>query len=48
MKTPVLLVLTLAILLGIGDVMNNACKNSQHAWCAPTSEPLHHITPAGR
>ena len=44
MKTPVLIVLTV-IALGTGGVlaiMNNACKSSHHAWCAPNSEIRHH------
>jgi hypothetical protein len=39
MKIPLFIVLTVA--LGAGSVlavMNNACKTSRHAWCAPTSE----------
>lgn len=31
-------VMTLVVLLGIGGVMNSACKSNPHAWCAP---PLH-------
>jgi hypothetical protein len=45
MKTPLLIVLT-AIVLGAGGalaIMNNACKISHHAWCAPTSDIRHHV-----
>ncbi len=44
MKTPLLIVLT-AVVLGAGSalaVMNNACKSSHHAWCAPMSDIRHH------
>ena len=27
-----------AVLLGIGSILNNACKSSSHTWCAPTPE----------
>jgi hypothetical protein len=38
MKTPVLIVLTTMVLgiLGTLAFMNNACKSSQHNWCAST------------
>jgi hypothetical protein len=38
MKTPVLIVLTTMALgiLGTLAFMNNACKSSQHGWCAST------------
>lgn len=32
---PMLFALTIVALLGIGGVMNNACKSSPHSWCAP-------------
>ena len=44
MKTPLLIVLTVVV-LGTGSalaVMNNACKSSHHAWCAPISDIRHH------
>ena len=44
MKIPVLIVLAL-VLLGTGGTlafMNNACKSSQHSWCAPNSGARHH------
>ena len=39
MKSPLLIVLVAAVLVTVGTlaVMNNACKSSQHPWCAPTS-----------
>jgi hypothetical protein len=45
MKTPLLIVLTVVV-LGTGSglaVMNNACKSSHHAWCAPISDIRHHV-----
>jgi hypothetical protein len=41
-----LIVLAAAFLLTTGGVlaiMNNACKSSRHAWCAPASELRHHV-----
>jgi hypothetical protein len=38
MKHPLALLFALvamAALLGMGSVMNSACKSSPHAWCAP-------------
>ena len=32
---PMLFALTIVALLGIGGVMNSACKSSPHSWCAP-------------
>jgi len=45
MKSPLLIVLVAAVLVTIGTlaVMNNACKSSQHSWCAPTSSLRHQI-----
>jgi hypothetical protein len=39
MKSPLVIVLVAVVLVAVGTltVMNNACKSSQHAWCAPTS-----------
>jgi hypothetical protein len=45
MKVPLLIVLT-AIVLATGSalaIMNNDCKSSHHAWCAPMSSIRHHI-----
>ena len=45
MKTPLIIVLV-AIVLIVGSTlafMNNACKSSQHEWCAPMSNLRHHI-----
>jgi hypothetical protein len=25
------------------EIMNSGCKSSHHAWCAPTSDMLHHF-----
>ncbi len=44
MKTPLLIVLT-AVVFGVGSalvIMNNSCKSSHHAWCAPTSDIRQH------
>ena len=44
MKTPLLIVVT-AVVFGVGGalaIMNNVCKSSHHAWCAPTSDTWHH------
>lgn len=27
--------MTMVVLLGVGSVMNGACKTSAHPWCAP-------------
>ena len=45
MKTPLLMVLGAAVLLaGSGlAIMNNACKSSQHAWCAPIADIRHQM-----
>ena len=45
MKSPVVIVLVAVVLVAIGTlaVMNNVCKSSQHAWCAPMSTVRHHI-----
>jgi hypothetical protein len=48
MKTPLLIVLT-AVVFGVGStlaIMNNSCKSSHHAWCAPTSD-IRHYTKTG-
>ena len=41
MKSPLLIVLAAVVLVITGSamaLMNNACKSSKHAWCAPVSE----------
>jgi len=45
MKSPLVIVLAAIVLVAAGTlaVMNNACKSSQHAWCAPMSVMRHHI-----
>jgi hypothetical protein len=51
MKTPLLILFTAAIVLATGGtlaIMNNACKNSRHAWCAPASDMRHHVNTAYR
>ncbi len=45
MKTPLIIVLVAVVLVVVSTlaVMNNACKSSQHGWCAPTSSLRHDI-----
>jgi hypothetical protein len=45
MHRPLLIVLIAVVLLAISTqaLMNNACKSSQHEWCAPMSAVRHHI-----
>jgi hypothetical protein len=45
MQRPLLIVLTAIVLLAVGTlaIMNNACKVSQHEWCAPMSALRHHV-----
>ena len=45
MKAPLIIVLVAVVLVIVSTlaVMNNACKGSQHGWCAPTSSLRHHI-----
>jgi hypothetical protein len=45
MHRPLLIVLTAVVLLIVSAValMNNACKSSQHEWCAPMSALKHHL-----
>ncbi len=47
MKAPLLIVLAVVVLGGTLAVMNNACKSSHHAWCAPVSDVRLH-TKTGR
>ena len=44
MKSPLVIVLVAVVLVAVSvlAIMNNACKSSQHAWCAPMSM-RHHI-----
>jgi hypothetical protein len=44
MKNTLVIVLVALVLMAVSTlaVMNNACKNSQHAWCAPMSTLGHH------
>jgi len=43
MKTPLVIALVAVVFVAVGTlaVMNNACKSSQHAWCAPTFMRYH-------
>jgi hypothetical protein len=43
MKTSLFIVLVLLVVVSTLAVMNNACKSSQRAWCAPMSSLQHHI-----
>ena len=45
MKSPLVIVLVAVVLVAVSAlaIMNNACKSSQHAWCAPMSSMRHHI-----
>jgi len=45
MNSPLVIVLVAIVLVAVGTlaVMNNACKASQHEWCAPTSSMRHQI-----
>jgi len=45
MKTPLAIVIAAVVLLAVSAlaIMNNACKSSQHEWCAPVSALRHHI-----
>jgi hypothetical protein len=45
MKNPFLIVLAVIVLAtgGALAVMNNACKSSRHAWCAPASDIRHYV-----
>ena len=48
MKSPLVIVLVAVVLVTVSTlaVMNNACKSSQHAWCAPMSSVRQHINTA--
>jgi Tfp pilus assembly protein PilV len=45
MKTPLVIVLIAFVFMAVGTLamMNNACKSSQHGWCAPVSSVRHYI-----
>jgi hypothetical protein len=44
MKAPLLIVLGAVVLVGSGlAIMNNVCKSSHHAWCAPVSDVRHYV-----
>jgi hypothetical protein len=45
MQRPLLIVLAAVVLLAVSAlaIMNNACKVSQHEWCAPMSAMRHHV-----
>jgi hypothetical protein len=45
MKSPLVMLLVAVVLVTVGTlaVMNQACKSSEHAWCAPMSTLRHHI-----
>jgi hypothetical protein len=38
-----LIALAVMVVGGALASMNNACKKSQHNWCAPTSSIRHHV-----
>jgi hypothetical protein len=48
MKTPLAIVITGVVLVAVSTlaIMNNACKSSQHEWCAPMSTVRHHVKTA--
>ena len=50
LKSPLVIVLVAVVLVTVGTlaVMNNACKSSQHVWCAPMSTVKDHIRPPPR
>jgi hypothetical protein len=43
MNTAARIALALMVVGGTLASMNNACKKSEHSWCAPTSSIRHHI-----
>ena len=43
MKIAALLALAVMVVGGALASMNNACKKSQHSWCAPTSSIRRHV-----
>jgi hypothetical protein len=44
MKAPIAIVITAVLFMAVSAlaIMNNACKSSQHEWCAPTPPVRHH------
>jgi hypothetical protein len=48
MKTSILVVLLVIVLLigGTLSVLNKACKNGYHSWCAEMSSVMRHHTKA--
>jgi hypothetical protein len=44
MKIATLIVVTTLVLMVVGALafMNNACKSSQHSWCAASVSARHH------
>jgi hypothetical protein len=43
MKTALIALSAAVIVVGSAlAVLNNACKSSQHSWCAPNSSVKHH------
>jgi hypothetical protein len=48
MKAPMIWIVLTAVISVTGSalaLMNNACKSSHHAWCAPVSSIRHHAEP---
>ena len=43
MKTAALIALAVMLVGSALASMNNACKKSQHSWCAPASSIRHHV-----
>jgi hypothetical protein len=45
MKAPLIVILVAVAVLAVSTlaIMNNACKSSQHEWCAPMSRLRHQI-----
>ena len=37
MQRPLLIVLIAIVLVSALAIMNNACKSTQHEWCAPST-----------
>jgi hypothetical protein len=45
MRIPLLIILAVVVVSagGVLAVLNNSCKTSRHAWCAPISSVRHHV-----
>jgi hypothetical protein len=45
MEAPLLILMGVVVLVaGSGlAILNNACKNSHHGWCAPVSDVRQHV-----